>query len=190
MPCDRSTLGFVVLGVGVVLAGCRHAAVAPAANASEGASSYRFIDHSPPPAKKKVEASTSGEPPPSVQTLNAQPIMPLATPVYPAAALAARAGMATVGVRIVVDATGAVSEVRPSFAILSMPSPFAAEFREAVETAVTQWRFHPAEMRQLELVNDPGGDFKRVVKREKIAWAFDVEFAFKATGDVLTRLPK
>jgi hypothetical protein len=98
--------------------------------------------------------------------------------------------MATVGVRIVVDATGRVADVRPSLAVIAVPSLLASEFQAAVEKAVTQWRFQPGEIRQLELVKDPDGDFQRVARREKIEWAFDVEFTFNATGDVLTRLPK
>ena len=98
--------------------------------------------------------------------------------------------MATVGVRIVVDPAGRVAEVRPSLAIVSMPSPFAAEFRAAVEAAVTKWRFNPAEIRHLELEHAPEGDYQRVTERERIEWAFDVEFAFNTTGDVLTRLPQ
>ncbi len=176
----------VILCAPAILSGCRHTAVAPSAP-DEGASSYRFLDPAPSPAKKK-EASI-GAPRPTMQAINAQPILPLAKPVYPPVALAAHAGMATVGVRLVVDTAGRVSEVRPSLAILSMPSPFAAEFRAAVEAAVAQWRFRPAEIRQLELVRDPGGDFNRVTSREKIEWAFDVEFTFNATGDVLTQLP-
>jgi TonB family protein len=124
-----------------------------------------------------------------MQAINAQPILPLAAPVYPPVALKARAGMATVGVRITVDPTGRVENVQPSLALVTIPAAFAAEFQAAVEEAVKQWRFRPAEFRQLELVKDPGGDFQRVVKRENVAWAFDVEFTFNVTGDVLTRLP-
>jgi TonB family protein len=185
MLCRRRFQLFFALA-GALLVGCRHTVVAPTAP-DEGTSSYKFIDPAPPPSKKTEIAINA--PRPTTQSINAQPILPLATPMYPAAALAARAGMATVGVRIVVDAAGRVAEVHPSLAILSMPSPFAAEFQAAVEAAVRQWRFHPAELRQLELVRDPGGDFMRVASREKIEWAFDVEFTFSATGDVLTRLP-
>jgi hypothetical protein len=188
MKCLRSF--FLLATVGAVLAACRHAAIAPTApTPEEGTSAYKFIDPALPPSKKKNEASISAARP-TTQTINAQPIMPLATPIYPLAALAARAGMATVGVRIIVDVDGRVAETQPSLAILSMPSMFAAEFREAVDAAVVQWRFHPAELRQLELVTDPGGDFMRVASREKVPWAFDVEFTFNATGNVLTRLPK
>jgi hypothetical protein len=176
----------IVTLLGALLAGCRHATVAPAAD--EGTSSYKFVDPPPPPAKNgefSIEESR-----PTMQAINAMPILPLAKPIYPATAFAAHAGMATVGLHLTVDATGKVSGVRPSLAILSMPSPFAAEFQAAVEAAVNQWRFRPAEIRHLERVKDPGGDFQRVASRETIEWAFDVEFTFNATGDVLTRLPK
>jgi TonB family protein len=143
----------------------------------------------PPPPGRKAKISV-GQPLPPAQVITAQPIPPLAKPIYPAVALAARADAAFVGVRITVDAEGRVSDVRQSLASLTMPSPFAAEFRAAVEAAVTQWRFRPAELVHLELVKDSGGDFMRVTGREKIDWSFDVEFAFNRTGDVLTHLPK
>ncbi len=171
---------------GTLLAGCRHTAVAPAAP-DEGSSSYRFL--TPDPASSKKAGVGIPGPQPLVQTINAQPILPLAVPVYPPVALKARAGMATVGVRITVDTAGRVENVQPSLALVTIPAAFSAEFQAAVEEAVKQWRFRPAEFRQLELVKDPGGDFQRVVKRENVAWAFDVEFTFNATGDVLTRLP-
>ncbi len=171
---------------GAMLAGCKHTAVTPLVE--EGTSSYKFIDPAPPPAKK-TEGTLSMKMP-TEQTINAQPIMPLAAPFYPVSALAAHAGLATVGVRVVVGTDGRVTEVTSSLASLTMPSFFTAEFRAAVDAAVAQWHFRPAELRHLELVKNPGGDFQRVTAREKIEWAFDVEFTFNATGDVLTRLPK
>ncbi len=173
--------------VSLMLAGCHHAAVAPAVP-NEGTSSYRFVDP-PPPPPKKAEISL-GQKLLSEQIVNALPIMPLATPVYPPAALTAHAGVATVGVRITVDTTGRVSDVRASLAHLTIPSSFAEEFRAAVEAAVAQWRFRPAEIMHLETVKDAGGDFQRLASREKIEWAFDVDFTFNATGDVLTHVAK
>ena len=157
---------------------CRHAP----ARRTEGESSFRFVEPpAAPPPKAKISA---GEAMPAVQTINAQPILPLTMPVYPPTALTARAGAVTIGVHLTVDAEGRVSDVRPSLMTLTMPSPFAAEFQAAAETAVAQWRFRPAEIRHLELVKDQGGDFQRVTGREKIEWTFDVEFAFRLSGDV------
>jgi hypothetical protein len=112
----------------------------------------------------------------------------LTTPVYPAAALKAGAGEVIVGVRITVDTDGRVSDVGASPAALSTPSPFAAEFRAAVDSAVEQWRFRPGEVRHLETVHGPDGDYQRMASREKVAWAFDVEFTFNAAGVVLAGL--
>jgi len=167
--------------------GCRHTAVAPAAS-GEGTSSIRFVDPAPPPARKGETAIGAARP--TMQAINAQPILPLAKPVYPPAALAAHAGWASVGVRLTVDETGRVSAVQPSLAVISLPTPYVAEFQAAVEAAVAQWRFRPAVLLHAEWVSDPGGDYPRVTSREKIEWTFDVEFTFNASGDVLTRLPK
>jgi hypothetical protein len=172
--------------VGAWLAGCRHVAVAPAAE--EGTSSFKFVEPPPAPAKKAAVALV--QPQPADQVSHAQPIWPLAKPVYPAAALAAHAGFATVGVCITVDTEGRVSDVGPSPFCLSTPSPFAAEFRSAVEAAVAQWRFRPAEIRRFEIVKHPDGDYLHLKSREVAEWRFDVSFTFNANGDVLTRLPK
>ncbi len=59
-------------------------------------------------------------------------IMPLTTPVYPARALAAKAGMMVVGVRVTVDKDGRVSDVAPSLLAVSNPTKFDAEFQAAV----------------------------------------------------------
>lgn len=182
----RPRLSLFVTPIGMLLSGCRHTAITPGPD--EGASSYRFLDPAPPPAKKG-EVSI-GAPRPTTQAINAQPILPLAKPIYPPAALAGHAGMATVGMRITVDTTGRAENVQPSLALVTIPAAFSTEFQAAVEDAVAQWRFRPAELLHAEWVSDPGGDYPRVTSREKIEWAFDVEFAFSATGDVLTRLPK
>ena len=187
MPMPRFLASLLFAIAGVMLAGCRHTAVA-STSLDEGTSSYRFVDPTLPPTKKGGLGVS--EKLPTEQVINAQPIMPLATPIYPPTALAAHAGLATIGVRITVDAAGRVADVRPSLASVTVPSSFGTEFRAAVDAAVAQWRFRPAEIRHLELVKDVGGDFQRVTAREKTEWAFDVEFAFTAMGDVLTRLPK
>ena len=49
-----------------------------------------------------------------------------------------------------VDASGHVAEVRPSILTFSTPGPFAEEFRSAVEAALRQWRFVPAEVQETE----------------------------------------
>ena len=109
----------------------------------------------------------------------------LARPIYPPSALAQHAGAAMVGVRLTLDLEGRVASVAPSLAVLSSPGPFAAEFREAVETVVRQWCFRPAEIRHLEMVADPGGPYLHLASREPIEWMLDVQFRFSASGQVL-----
>ena len=89
-----------------------------------------------------------------------------------------------------VGADGCVADMGASFATLSTPTPWVAEFRAAVEDAVKQWRFRPAEIRQLELVKADDGDYQRVARREKAEWTFDVEFTFSATGEVVSGLAR
>jgi outer membrane biosynthesis protein TonB len=146
----------------------------------EGTSSIKFVQPPPPsPAKDRGVAVRAER---NQEVYSADPILPLATPVYPVAALKAGAGEVIVGVRITVDADGRVSDVGTSLAALSTPSPFAAEFRAAVEVAVAQWRFRPGEVRHLETVHGPDGDYQRMTSRENVAGTFDVEFTFNATG--------
>ena len=171
--------------IGGLEAACRHVA---SSRTPEGTSSIKFVQPpSPPPAKNKGTATRMESP---EEAVNAEPILPLATPVCPPAALAAHAGTAIVGVRITVGTDGRVSDVGTSLASLSTPTPFAAAFRDAVEVAVAQWRFKPGEVLHLETVHDPGGDYRRVASREKVGWTFDVEFTFTATGDVVAGRPK
>ena len=166
--------------VGLMFAGCRHAAVT---SREEGTSSIRFVHPPPAPPAKNTGVAVREER--NQEVYRAEPILPLATPVYPPAALAARAGKVLVAVRITVDANGRVSDVGTSLAGMSTPTPFAADFRAAVEAAVAQWRFRPGEVRHLETVHDPDGDYQRMTSRENIAGTFDVEFTFNASGVVV-----
>jgi hypothetical protein len=98
--------------------------------------------------------------------------------------MARRAGEAMVGVQLTVGVDGRVSDVASSITTLSSPGSFAGEFRAAVESAVRQWRFVPAEIRHLELVKHPQGDYLSLVRREPIEWKLDVQFRFSASGEV------
>lgn len=109
---------------------------------------------------------------------------PTVQPVYPPRALAARAGWATVGVRITVDGDGRVSDIAPSLLTLSTPGPFADDFQAAVEVAVRQWRFRPAEIIRLEKVETPDVTYNRVASRERVETHFDLAFTFTASGGV------
>ena len=104
---------------------------------------------------------------------DARPDLPLAVPIYPARALAAKAGRVIVGVRVIIDTTGQISSVAPSLRIFSTPGPFEDDFLEAVRAALRQWRFSPAYQERLE--DD---------KFEAIETYYDVAFTFTATGSV------
>src|SRR6185369_10500300 len=132
MPMRRILFPFLVL-TGAWLTGCRHTAVS--SPPIEGTSTHKFLEP-PPPPEKKVEGTPVAKLP-TEQVINPSPILPLAEPIYPAAALAAHA---------TIDPAGRVSDVRESLLSLSMPSAFAAEFRAAVDAAVRQWRFRPGEV--------------------------------------------
>jgi TonB family protein len=113
----------------------------------------------------------------------------LATPVYPSEALKGRSGRVTVGVSITVDAEGRVSAIGSSLATFSTPSPHGPAFRQAVETAVRQWRFHPAQLQQMETKKaSDGGDILVLKAVEPTDWTFDVAFTFTASGDVWSGL--
>lgn len=167
-----ASLVFLILAA----AGCRHRPP------TVGASSFEVIR---PPALA-VGGAGKAEPTEenTVDFREAQAIRPLAMPVYPPAALAARAGRAQVGVHVTVDRAGKVSEVGPSLFVLSTPGPFAGAFREAVEAAVLQWRFRPAEILHLETVRAPEATYNRISRSETIEAQFDLAFTFTASGGV------
>jgi len=56
---------------------------------------------------------------------------------------------------------------------------------DAVEAAVRQWHFRPAQITQLEDAPLPGGgSYKRVTSRESTEAQFDLVFTFTETGKV------
>jgi hypothetical protein len=132
-------IGGVMLGI-LWGSGCKHAPK----GGVYGNTSFRVVEppRPPPPPGSSREMI---EPVSRANYRDAQAIHPLVMPVYPPAALAARAGAATVGVRVTVDASGVVTDVRPSMlAVTITPPEFAEAFREAVEVAVRRWKFAPA----------------------------------------------
>ncbi len=176
----ESRVMLVVLAAFLPVA-CRH--VPPP---EPGMSSFRIVEPPPdrtPPAKSSGEAveptGLSQYREASVQEKS------IVLPVYPARALAAKAGAAQVGVRIVVDAAGRVTEVRPSMlAVTITPPGFSDEFRAAVEVAVRQWRFHPARVQHVEIVTEKGFTYSRVTRTEDAEAEFDLSFTFTPSGKV------
>lgn len=157
-------------------------------SATKGRSGYRFVAPGPslsPPTT--IEAMPTGvrmdvvEPP--------EPIEPLTKPVYPPSALAGRAGVVTVGVRITIDETGRVTDIGESVWALSTPTAWDKEFRAAVDAAVATWRFAPAQRQQVKRVKPRiGPDFVRIERSEAMPWTYDVSFTFSASGDVVSQL--
>ena len=110
-----------VLVILLLRAGCQQVAVP----ADTGQSSFRFVERADAVAgKATVTAETlkTGD-----YYTEAKPIMPLVTPVYPAKALAAKAGLTVVGVHVTVDKEGRVSDVGPSLLAVSIPTRFDVE---------------------------------------------------------------
>ena len=161
------------------LTACRHAP-APVAT---GGSAVTFIEPpaAPPP---KSGASEIKEAVSHTLYIEARPIKPLALPIYPAKALAAKAGQATVGVSVTVDTSGRVTDIRSSILTFSTPGPFAGDFRAAVETALRQWRFAPAESQETEPILGLDQPATRVSRSEKVETTFELSFTFTATGGV------
>jgi hypothetical protein len=148
---------------------------------SSGTSSFEMLEPAVPPTAKsdaKGDVSDTGiviNPiPPSV-------IGDLAKPVYPAAALAAKAGECIVYATITIDSTGTVSEVRPSWQRMNIPGRFSVQFFEAIKTAVSRWKFEPA--RNVYWQKQADGDL-RYVSTEIISAQTDIKFTFEASGVV------
>ena len=167
-----------LLGLFLVLAGCRHVSVPEA----EGQSSFAFVVQPvgpPPPSDgKPVELVNQA------QFRAAQLQDNAAIPVYPAKALKAKAGRALVGVHITVDTTGRVADIRSSMFVFSTPGLFAGDFRDAVETAVRRWQFTPARVEYYEIRKENGFPLMRLTRSESTESEFDLSFTFTASGGV------
>jgi hypothetical protein len=107
-------------------------------------------------------------------------------PSYPALPLVRRFGSAQVIVEISVNSDGEVTNVtaRPG----STAGPFAADFFQAVETAVRKWRFTRPEWWHLEEGKDINGDgrpdYQKVIEIKPASAAGDIEFIFKLVGGI------
>ena len=135
----------------------------------------------PPP---KTGSGEIKEPVNHTLYVEARPIKPLALPIYPTKALTAKAGQAMVGVNVTVDTSGLVSDIRSSILTFSTPGPFAGDFRAAVETALRQWRFAPAESQETEPILGLDQPATRVTRSEKVEATFELSFTFTAAGGV------
>lgn len=112
-------------GILIAVTGCRHA---PMEATGTGASSFAFVERPTGPPQARTVTTDPVEQKPMEDYREARPVYPLINPVYPPRALKAKAGWATVGVRITVDPMGRVSDVAPSMLVFSTPGPFADDF--------------------------------------------------------------
>jgi hypothetical protein len=159
------------------LVACHHAPAPP----PQGEAAFHILA----PVQPSKESGQGSD-----YVIPAEPILPLATPIYPKAALSNPPGAVTVGVRLDIDRTGSVSGVQTSLRIFSTPNSYDFGFRETVEAAVKQWRFQPARLQHSEVVKrNDGSDVLRVQDGETVDWSIDVAFTFTATGDVLAGVP-
>jgi hypothetical protein len=180
----RMTAMAVMLALALAFAGCAQSAKVK--RPLVGASAVRFVDR-PVPAASASGGMVAAELQPVDVVVPAEPIEPLANPRYPRAALGKVGFPVMVGVRITVDARGRVANVGPSMAAFSTGGEYGEEFQAAVERALAQWRFNPAELRHL--VPRKGGpgqpDYWLVTRTQKTDYAFDVSFTFTTSGEVV-----
>jgi hypothetical protein len=123
-----------------------------------------------------------------------RPIGELSGPAYPEQPLKAGYGAASVVVRVFLDSDGQVIDIKDSPLSPSTGGRYSAEFRSAVEDAVHQWKFVPAEYRQFEQGKDLNGDGKPdymvLVASKPVPVHFDARFDFsivKGKGRVQSR---
>ena len=164
------------------LLGCTHAPPRPP------------IPETPSPGRGQVGFEFIADPktaPPKVadhQKLVApSPIGKLVVPGYPPAPYAAHAAPASVVLRIVIGTDGHVLDVQDSPLMSSTPSPFAADFRAAAETAVRRWRFTSGRIDQYEdgpdLDGDGVPDSTYLARSDNVRVYYDVRFDFEIVGD-------
>lgn len=178
----------LIAGLGFA-AGCQHGRVKSAPPAPvQGASAFQFVEQPLAPASGAATEAVQLVLEPVDVKYKAEPIAPLATPVYPRAALGRMRVPMMVGVRISVDGTGRVAHVGGSLVAFSSGGEFAEEFRAAVEAAMAEWRFKPAEIRQLvpQKGKSGRGGYWQVTRVQPTDDAFDVAFTFSSKGEVLT----
>jgi hypothetical protein len=167
----------VAVGLCSLLAGCHGPLVPP----PKGQGSFSFIEPPPPTGQKPASVAVSEEAaryrPPVI-------VNDLATPIYPAAALAAHAGAATIDAQITIGTDGRIADFSPSPLGLAMLGRFSQEFSDAIERALGQWRFQPAEMVHFERGTDPQDSYLRITSTEPVPAYFEVKFRFTENGRV------
>ena len=175
-------LALAIAAGGPTAIACRHALLTPT---PVGATTFRFLE--PPPSHESSPATDAREDRTPMSVIAAAvPIEPLGQPVYPSRALAAHANAAVVAVQLTIDATGRVTDIGPSFRELTTPGRWEGDFKAAVEAAVKDWRFYPAQRQLVQRAKLRDGSDTLLIRRsEPIESTVDVAFNFAPTGVVL-----
>ena len=105
----------------------------------------------------------------------------LAAPLYPADALAARAGRFTAYITFTINEAGRVVEARPSLARFSLPNTYSAAFLQAIYAALETWEFDPA--RHVYWQRVPKGE-ERYLRADPVRQPMEVRFTFNESGVV------
>lgn len=105
----------------------------------------------------------------------------LASPVYPADALAARAGRFSAFITFTIDEAGRVVDVQPSLVRFSLPNAFTGAFLQAIYAALGTWEFDPT--RQVYWQRVPNED-DRYLRADPVRQPMEVRFTFSETGSV------
>jgi hypothetical protein len=114
--------------------------------------------------------------------VDAKPIEPLATPIYPTGSPKPSADPVTVVVKFVVGADGRVEEIGRSIADFTVPTPFSGECFEAVKDALAQWRFEPA---QIAVVKPQANGRPLIVSSTPTERRFEIAVTFSSFGRVV-----
>lgn len=116
-----------------------------------------------------------------IEYVAAQARGPLATPVYPRAALAAGAGECVVYATLTVDESGKIRDVVPSLTRINLKNRFSGDFFNAARAAVMSWDLTPA----LYVYYQKGPDgAEKYVRTEAVAVTVEIKFTFEASGKV------
>jgi hypothetical protein len=179
----RSAFVVLVSMYAIGFVGCRHAPLAV------GSSAFHFVEPQTPKPAARDPVYTLPDDTPQTFVEPAKPIEPLVSPTFPARALGSTAGPILVGVKLSVDSSGSVTEVQQSWKTFTSPSRYESDFRAAVEAAVRQWRFEPAQIQVIQRVQRAGRRDQYVVRHsDPTEWTFEVVFTFNDSGTVAASL--
>jgi hypothetical protein len=184
LPDGMRSIFAVLLSIhAIAVVGCHHAPSAV------GSSAFHFVETQTSRPAAPAAVYTLPDDTPQTFVEPAKPIEPLAKPAYPSRALGSNAGPIFVGVQLAVDSLGNVTNVQQSWKTFTSPSRYEADFRAAVEAAVRQWRFYPAQLQVIQRVQRVGRPDRYVVRHsDPTEWTFEVVFTFNDSGSVVANL--